>query len=85
MNRAELAAKIAPILGMPETQARDAIDSVFLGVEQALYLGRRVEIRGFGSWSVKEAKARMGRNPKTGQPVPIPAGRKVSFKYAGKL
>ena len=52
---------------------------------EALRRGERIEIRGFGTFSVTETKARNGRNPRTGQPVKIPAGRRVRFKPSKTL
>ena len=82
MNKKELAVKaMFPM----EKAAADggwpaAADALFATLAEALRQGERIEIRGFGTFSVTETKARNGRNPRTGQPVKIPAGRRVRFK-----
>ncbi|HEX5321816.1 MAG TPA: HU family DNA-binding protein [Stellaceae bacterium] len=87
MNKKELAVKaMFPM----EKAAADggwpaAADALFATVAEALRRGERIEIRGFGTFSVNETKARNGRNPRTGQPVKIPAGRRVRFKPSKTL
>ena len=60
------------------------IDTLFNGVTKALKDGDRVELRGFGTFSTKLRNARIGRNPKTGDPVAIPQ-KKMPFFKMGKL
>ena len=60
------------------------IDTLFNGVTKALKDGDRVELRGFGTFTTKLRNARIGRNPKTGDPVAIPQKRMPFFKM-GKL
>lgn len=87
MNKKELAVKaMFPM----EKAAADggwpaAADALFATLAEALRRGERIEIRGFGTFSVTETKARNGRNPRTGQPVKIPAGRRVRFKPSKTL
>ena len=59
------------------------VDSLFQSVTNALKKGDRVELRGFGTFSTKLRKARVGRNPKTGDPVAIPQ-KKLPFFKMGK-
>ena len=59
------------------------IDTIFNSVTKALKDGDRVELRGFGTFSTKLRKARIGRNPKTGEPVAIPQ-KKMPFFKMGK-
>lgn len=68
---------------MTDAAAAAAVDDMLSAISANLNAGHRVELRGFGSWKVKETKARTGRNPKTGDPVEIPARKKVTFKYHG--
>lgn len=63
--------------------AEDAVNIVLRSVVCALGRGMRVEVRGFGSFSVKYRAARDGRNPRTGEPVQVP-GKYVPFFRAGK-
>ncbi len=64
--------------------AEDAVNTLFGTIADALERGDRIEIRGLGSFQVKSRMPRVGRNPKTGMQVPIPAQRVPSFT-AGKL
>ena len=85
INKTELAAEVAAGLNIPKSQAEDAVQAVLNELAEAFQAGQAVKLSGFGSFRVRETKARTGRNPKTGAPVDIPAGRKVTFKFTGKL
>ena len=63
-----------------DEQLGDSIQAIFDIISEALTEGKRVEIRGFGAFSVKEKAARTGRNPRTGEPVEIAAKNTVHFK-----
>ena len=68
---------------LPDLTARDAVDLVDLVVEtiiETLEDGKDVLVTGFGRWSVREKKERPGRNPVTGEVIPIPARKVVVFK-----
>ncbi len=62
-----------------------AVKTIIEQMTQALASGRRIEIRGFGSFSLHFRPARMGRNPKTGEPVPLPAKYVPHFKPGKEL
>ncbi len=64
---------------------REAVDIVLDTVAEALKEGRRVEIRGFGSFSVRSRKARVTKNPKTGKTMNIPSRRTVHFTMSKSL
>lgn len=84
MLRSELVNKLAeehPHL--PFKRVEQAVDVIFEEISSALERGDRVELRGFGAFSVRERNARKGRNPRTGEPVQVPAKR-VPFFKAGK-
>jgi len=66
-------------------QAEEVLASVLTAVAGALASGERVDVRGFGSFILKETKARQGRNPKTGEPIQIAAKKTVAFKPAKDL
>jgi len=68
---------------LPEGIAARIVDTVFVEIAKAMAQGRRVEIRGFGAFSVRQREARVGRNPRNGQPVDVAAKRAPFFK-AGK-
>ncbi len=69
--------------GLDKVKAEEAIDAVIDAVKETLARGESVILRRFGSFSVREKNARVGRNPKTGLEAPISARRVVRFK-AGK-
>lgn len=62
-----------------------AYKCVFENIEEACRNGETVSVRGFGTFSLKETKARQGRNPQTGDTIEIPAGKKISFKNSASL
>ena len=84
MIKSELVAKIKD--KYPELYQRDAdliVNTIFNEISEALARGDRVEIRGFGSFNTKETQARVARNPKSGQKVPVQEKLKPVFR-AGK-
>ena len=84
MTKSELVAKLA--LQNPQLYLRDVetiVDTIINEMADALVRGDRVELRGFGAFSVKEREARTGRNPRTGETVKVAAKRTPAFK-AGK-
>ena len=83
MNKSELVDSIAEKSGLNKTQATDALNAMMESVGEALEEGESVSLVGFGTFSVKDRKARTGRNPKTGEPLEIPASKVPGFK-AGK-
>jgi len=86
MNRLELINRLAeryPQLTQPTLLL--AVKSITRQIGDALSQGERIEIRGFGSFSVHQAPARMGRNPATGETVQIPAKNRVHFKPGQEL
>ncbi len=66
--------------GLPRNRAEATVDSIFEGLKQALAAGKRIELRGFGVFSVRPRKTGIGRNPRTGTEVTITPGRAVRFK-----
>ena len=60
------------------------VDAFFQGLTDSLMQGDRIEARGFGVWQVKRTEPRNAHNPKTGQPVYVPARKKATFK-PGKI
>lgn len=81
LTKASLAAEVAAQLGIPQLKAEDAVDAVINELTEAFRTGQRVEIRGFGVFKPRMSKARMGRNPKTGTPAPIPSRLVVKFNF----
>jgi DNA-binding protein HU-beta len=83
MNKAELITKISDDTGITKTDANAALDSFIEAVTKSLKKGDKVTLVGFGTFLVSKHKARMGRNPKTKQPIKIKARNVARFK-AGK-
>ena len=83
MNKSELIARITEQAGINKTQATAALQAVETGVIDTLANGGKVELKGFGTFSIKERAERTGRNPQTGEPMQIEASKVPSFK-AGK-
>ncbi len=84
MNKAQL---VETIVDKTETkkQAQEIVDTLLLAIRKSLQNKEDVAISGFGTFKVKQTKARMGRNPKTGEAIQIPAKRKVAFKASKDL
>ena len=86
MTKSELIDAVAE--RMPQISKKDAavvVDTIFESMAQALRRGERIEIRGFGSFQIKIHPAHEGRNPATGEPMPIPARRRPFFKASKEL
>lgn len=85
MVKAELIKHIAGRTGLTQVAVEDVLNDLTKTITEQLAAGGSVKIVGFGEWSVKETAARTGRNPKTGEPIEIAAGRKVVFKSSSGL
>ena len=83
MNKNELISAVATRSGMTKADAGRAVEAVLEELTDALSKGEGVRIVGFGNFSVAERKAGTGRNPRTGEPINIPASKQPKFK-AGK-
>jgi len=84
MTKAEFIAAVADKLGQPKTATGDTIETVFGVMVEAIKAGK-FAYPGFGTFTLKERAARMGRNPSTGAPVQIKASKNVGFKAAPAL
>ena len=71
--------------GLPRAKAETAVDTVFEGLKQSLTAGERIELRGFGVFSVRARKTGIGRNPRTGTEVSITPGKAIRFKPGKEL
>lgn len=71
--------------GITRTKAEIAVETVFGAMKKALERGDRIELRGFGVFTVKPRKTGIGRNPRTGAQVTIPPGKAVRFKPGKEL
>lgn len=82
-NKNDLVAAVAESTGLTKTDAATAVDAVFQAITNALKEGDEVRLVGFGTFAVTERAATEGRNPRTGDKIPIPASKLPKFK-AGK-
>jgi len=85
MNKAELIDAIASDAGLSKADAKRALDGFVGATTSALKKGDRISLVGFGSFSVSNRAARMGRNPQTGQEIHIAAKNVVRFKAGSEL
>ena len=83
MNKTELVSSVAEKSELTKKDAEKAVSAVFSSIEEALAKGEKVQLVGFGTFEVRERKARTGRNPQTGEEIQIPAAKVPAFK-AGK-
>ena len=83
MTKQQLIEKVAAKTELKKSEVEVAVDSVLAMIAEALQANERVDLRGFGSFVVKERKERQGRNPRTGETITIAAKRDAGFK-AGK-
>lgn len=85
MNKTQLIQKIAENGNMTKKDAELALKAVTDAIAEAVASGEKVQVTGFGSFDVKAREARVGRNPKTGEPVEIAASKRVVFTPAQTL
>ena len=83
MTKAELVEKVSGQINLTKKQTEVVVNTVFQSITDSLSDGKKVELRGFGSFRIRERNARVGRNPKSGAQVDVPAKR-VPFFKAGK-
>ncbi len=85
MNISELKAAVAEESGLTNVDSEKAVKAVFSSISSALQSGDSVSVIGFGSFSVGDRAARVGRNPRTGEELKIPAAKVVKFKVGKGL
>ena len=83
MTKAELVEKVANQINLTKKQTEVVVNTVFSSITDSLAEGKKVELRGFGSFRIRQRNARVGRNPKSGEKVDVPS-KKVPFFKAGK-
>ncbi len=83
MTKADLVAQVAKKSGLTARAAKDAVNTVFSSITQAMKRGEKVVVTGFGTFVVRRRAARKGRNPQTGAEIQIPATKTPGFT-AGK-
>ena len=85
MTKAELVEEVSEKTGLPKKQAEIVVNTVFESIVETLKTGEKIELRGFGSFRIRQRDSRTGRNPKTGDKVEVPAKRIPYFKPGKEL
>jgi DNA-binding protein HU-beta len=85
INKAGLARSLAERCELPVARSTEVLDTLLELMKEALAKGEDVQIRGFGSFTVKQRAARTAKNPRTGEPLEVKASKVVNFKSAGSL
>jgi integration host factor subunit alpha len=85
ITKAELSQQISDTLGLNKRESKDIVETFFEQIGVVLETGENVKLSGFGNFELRDKRSRPGRNPRTGQDVPITARRVVTFKSGQKL
>lgn len=85
LTKAELAELLFEQVGLNKREAKDMVETFFDEIRNALELGEAVKLSGFGNFQLRDKPQRPGRNPKTGEEIPITARRVVTFHASQKL
>jgi integration host factor subunit beta len=85
MNKNDLSKKLSERSNIPFNAAKVIVNAIFDSMKESLEKGQRIEIRGFGSFALRQYGAYKGRNPKTGEIVNIPPKRLPHFKVGKEL
>jgi integration host factor subunit alpha len=85
LTKAELAEHLFEELGLNKREAKELVENFFEEIRGALEKGQQVKLSGFGNFDLREKKQRPGRNPKTGEEIPISPRRVVTFRPGQKL
>lgn len=85
MTKSELIDRLAQQTQLPKKRAEEAVNCIFEKLAGSLSAGQRIEIRGFGSFSLKQHREYTGRNPKTGEEVPVARKFSIHFKVGKQL
>lgn len=85
LTKAEMAERLFEELGLNKREAKDLVEMFFEEIRATLEKGRQVKLSGFGNFDLRDKNQRPGRNPKTGEEIPITARRVVTFRPGQKL
>lgn len=85
LTKADLAEKLYEELGFNKREAKELVELFFEEIREALQTNEQVKLSGFGNFDLRDKKQRPGRNPKTGEEIPITARRVVTFRPGQKL
>ena len=85
LTKADMAERLFEELGLNKREAKDMVESFFEEIRASLASNEQVKLSGFGNFDLRDKSQRPGRNPKTGEEVPISARRVVTFRPGQKL
>lgn len=85
MTKAQLVDAVAREADLTRKHAQIIVKTIFESIVDSLQVGEKIELRGFGSFRIRERGPRIGRNPRTGEEVPVPAKRIPYFKPGKEL
>ncbi|MGD8579020.1 MAG: integration host factor subunit alpha [Lysobacterales bacterium] len=85
LTKADIADRLFEEVGLNKREAKEFVDAFFEAIKAALEEGENVKLSGFGNFQLREKNQRPGRNPKTGEEIPISARRVVTFRPGQKL
>ena len=85
LTKADMVEKLFEELGLNKREAKDVVEMFFEEIRIALEKGEHVKLSGFGNFALRNKSTRPGRNPKTGEEIPITARRVVTFRSGQKL
>ncbi|RVU32230.1 integration host factor subunit alpha [Neptunomonas marina] len=85
LTKADMAERLHEELGLNKREAKDMVESFFDEIRESLATNEQVKLSGFGNFDLRDKRQRPGRNPKTGEEVPISARRVVTFRPGQKL
>jgi integration host factor subunit beta len=85
LTKADLIEEVLKVTELPRKESETIVETIFESIIDALQKGDKIEIRGFGSFRTRQRNSRIGRNPKTGERVDVPAKRVPFFKPSKEL
>jgi integration host factor subunit alpha len=85
LTKAEMAERLFDEMGLNKREAKELVEQFFEEVRQSLENNEQVKLSGFGNFDLRDKRERPGRNPKTGEEIPIQARRVVTFRPGQKL
>ncbi len=85
LTKADMAESLFDEMGLNKKEARELVDLYFQELVASLAVGEQVKLSGFGNFALRDKKVRPGRNPRTGEKIPVPARRVVTFRPGKKL
>ena len=85
LTKADLIEEVLNVTELPRKESETIVETIFDNIISALQKGEKIEIRGFGSFRTRERRGRVGRNPKTGEKVEVPAKKIPYFKPSKEL